>query len=1094
MEEDLPVGFHERVLAAIGQAVVAVDRTHRVRYWNRAAEDLYGYPAGEAVGCPVYDLIIPADGREQAVARGGRLLTPGELFVGDWRVRNRAGQIFTAFVTANPITGRDGVVLGSLAVSLDVSAQRAAQARVRELAAIVEASDDGIIHADEHGVIRHANPAVRKLYGYEPAELIGRDITLLIPFDEIASVSTAMAEVLAGRSPGLLLTNSRRRDGTLIDVSLRLSPVRGQDGAIVGISGIGRDVTAVVRTQALLADSERRFRTRFDQSQVPQAMVALDGRLLSVNQALCILLERSAEDLRGTNVRLLLHPSDDGDAAAAVALLAGGGAGSWERVLSRPDGTAVPVQAHATMLREDDETPYAVAVFLQDLTRLREAERRLSRREALFRALVARASDWAFLLDPNGVVRHASAKVVEAFGEPSSAGTSTVRWPSAHPDDAARVRQVLQSVSTAPHRSEMVTFRVPDATGRWRWVEDLLTNHIDDPHIGGVVCNRRDVTERVEAERALRASEARHRSIAETAQEGIWAVDLAGNTVFANRKLAAILGVPLTAVYEGSATELLATDDSEFFRNTLQHSLERGMQEYELTYAHPDGRTRTLKVSAAPMHDGVGEPSVLAMLSDVTDIREAERELRRRSLHDDLTGLPNRALLADRLERALLHRAAGHGQASVAVLFIDLDQFKLVNDSFGHTAGDRFLAAVAERLTSVVRPVDTLARFGGDKFVVVADDTDQAQALDLAARVHTGLVGAVEIDRQRIYTGASVGIACAPPHRPGELLRFAEAAMYEAKARGRARTQVFEPELAQDAIERLVLGGELREALAQDDLTLHYQPVVDLSTGQLLAVEALARWLHPRRGPVPPERFVRVAEDCGFVSELDRWTLRRAAADAPRLRRAVPASLRVAVNISARHMTDCGLEETVHQLVRTGPLAAEQLTLEVTENSVMNDPERARNLLHRLKAMGIQTYLDDFGTGHSSLGQLRKLPVAVLKLDNSFVAEITTDPDSLAIAGSIIALAEALHLSTIAEGVETAEQLTVLRDLGCTAAQGFLWTPALPPDELADLIGSLPNGRFTVPAASHRSRPPAGPHGRRTAGQLTTEANIRGNP
>jgi diguanylate cyclase (GGDEF)-like protein/PAS domain S-box-containing protein len=1053
---DLPPALFEHTLAAIGQAVLATDLTGRVIYWNGAAEEICGYRAEEALGRRLPDLIVSCDTLRPIMERTGTMAT-GEWVTGDWEIRHRAGHCLTASVTSAAIRDGAGVVIGMVAVACDVTRQRAEAARSRALAAIVDGSSDAILEIDPDGIVRSVNPAVQTIFGYEPGELVGRDVRMLTPAEEGAAAVVAFGQVLAGHSPAPLFTRCRRRDGESIDISLRLSPVYAADGSVAGVSGIGRDVTAEVRTRAHLAASEARFRARFDQTGVAQAMVSLDGRLESVNDAMCRLLGRSTAELVGVRLCDLRHPSDPSPDERIRSLLdEGRAADSWERLLCGPDGRAIPVLLHGAVLREPGGAGYGVAIFAQDLSGLRKVEQALVRREALHEALVRKATDRAMVLDARAVARYVPPS---PGGHPK--GWSPVAggsgWEGVHPDDLRSVRGLFQAVVQRPGSSESVMLRRRDHAGNWRWVEEVFTNCLDDPEIEGVVCNSHDVTDWVESEQALRRSEARYRAITDAALEGIWAMDRGGRTLYANEKTAEILGVPLSVVYQRRTPELFTDEAGRSVAEHLRQAL--GAECYELPYQHPDGRPRTLQMSLRPLPEDAGH-GLLAMISDVTEARVAEEHLRRRALYDELTGLANRNLLGDRLERA--HARAQRRGRPLAVLFADLDQFKLINDSWGHTTGDWLLAQVAERLTAILRPTDTVARFGGDEFVIVCEETDEADAHGIADRLQATLADPFTIHDQRVHLRASVGIAVSPPEPPAELLRYAESAMYEAKHRGRARVRVFDKALTEQASDRLALAGELCEALACDQLELHYQPVVELATGRLIGVEALARWHHPTRGPISPAKFAAVAEATGQAQELDRWALGRAARDAARLRELNPEGLRIAVNISASHLTDPDFEESVLAARRSGGPAADGLLLELTEGAIMENPALARELLARLRASGVQTAIDDFGTGYSSLGYLKRLPVTTLKIDRSFVKDIHDDADSLAITSSIVELARAMHLTTVAEGVETAAHLAVLRQLDCVAGQGFLWSPALPLEQLVATVRALPGQRFDV--------------------------------
>jgi diguanylate cyclase (GGDEF)-like protein/PAS domain S-box-containing protein len=568
------------------------------------------------------------------------------------------------------------------------------------------------------------------------------------------------------------------------------------------------------------------------------------------------------------------------------------------------------------------------------------------------------------------------------------------------------------------------------------------------------------VTEEPAADRALGASEARYRAryrvVAETADEGIWAVTLTGETLYANARTSELLGLGEGWPRDLGALERVDPRAAAELRRRLAVRHARGPERYEITYAHPDGRERCLRVSAAPLRqadDGV--EGSLGMISDITAVREAEQELREAALRDSLTGLPNRPLLTDRLTHAL----ARPGSVT-SVLLIDLDDFKLVNDSRGHDVGDQLLVAVAARLTATARPHDTVARFGGDEFVVVCEQASGSQAAALAEQVVEVLGEPFDIAGATVHAAASVGVATAvgSATSSSDLLRYADAAMYRAKAAGRGRVRVFDPTLAADVEDEYALAADLRVALARDDLDVHYQPVVDLASGAVVGLEALARWRHLARGPVPPTRFVAVAERCGLAAALDRWVLRRALHDMARLRASgvVPPATSLAVNLSASNFGDPALDGDLRQWVQRAGLRPEQISLEITETAIMADSAVAVAVLGRLRQQGFRIAVDDFGTGYSSLAYLRDLPITTLKIDRSFIAEITGDAGALAIVATILELAGAVGVDVVAEGVETAEQAALLRTLGCGSAQGWWWSRAVPADDLARVAWAGP--------------------------------------
>jgi len=691
-----------------------------------------------------------------------------------------------------------------------------------------------------------------------------------------------------------------------------------------------------------------------------------------------------------------------------------------------------------------------MACFVRDLSEVRSAEERLTRQQSRARALNRRTSEVVVVTDAAANIVYVSPSVHDVFGDGPDGAVGTFGFQFIHPDDIEMARSAMGRMLVDTDGFERITFRIQDGSGHWRSVEAAITNCIADPDIEGLVVNLRDITAEVSAQQDLRRSEARYRAIAETAQEGILVVDSAGATLFANQKLADLLGLSIEEAYRARHSELFDRTGGEFPARVVAHSA-RGPEAYEISYAHPDGSTHVLSVSAAslalPMSDA-DDLGTLAMISDVTDARLAEIELRRRVLHDRLTDLPNRVLLTDRLNVALERQVRGASE-SVALILFDLDQFKLVNDAYGHAAADLLLVEVARRLQEAVRPGDTVASFGGDEFAVLCEDTDERAARGIAARLQESLTRAVELGNRRVYVNASIGIALSPPHNTDAMLRFAAAAMYAAKSEGRGQVRIFDATLATSSDRKMLVMGAIRAGLETDQLQLHYQPIVEIGTGRLRGVEALLRWTDERLGIVSPDEIVAACSSLGLTPTLDRWVLEHACTDLASVRQVgVLAGLKLSVNVSAGSFaanSAFALDEFVAQTLARSGWPANQLTLEVTESAIMTDAESAVDVLARLRGLGVGIAVDDFGTGYSSLAYLRRFPVTVLKIDRSFVDQVTLDPHSLAIATSIIALADALDLRSVAEGVETNEQAAVMIDLGCEFGQGYLWSRALSP-------------------------------------------------
>jgi diguanylate cyclase len=420
---------------------------------------------------------------------------------------------------------------------------------------------------------------------------------------------------------------------------------------------------------------------------------------------------------------------------------------------------------------------------------------------------------------------------------------------------------------------------------------------------------------------------------------------------------------------------------------------------------------------------------------------------------DPLTGLPSRGALFERLRTAMAARSA---DGAVAVLFVDVDHFKLVNDSLGHAAGDRVLVEFADRLRRCSRPGDSVTRFGGDEFVVAMDRTGAGEAARVAQRIIDAMAAPITLGDRELVLSASVGVAVSGPDAdsPEQLLRNADTALYEAKARGRARTQPFNAELRRTIVRRLELESDLRSAIRNGRLELHYQPQVDLVTGEVVGLEALARWRHPVHGPIAPEEFVPLAEDAGLIGALGGWVFNEACAQFASWRRSSPRVPRsLTVNVSVLQLDDPAFIDGVQTTVSRREIDPSALCLELTESALMRTSSRVLESLARLRALGVYVGVDDFGTGYSSLGRLRDLPVEVIKIDRSFVDGLGTEGSDSSIVASIMSLAFAMGLHAVAEGVERPCQAVHLAALGCSVAQGYLFAPPLPPGEAAALFG-----------------------------------------
>jgi diguanylate cyclase (GGDEF)-like protein/PAS domain S-box-containing protein len=548
-------------------------------------------------------------------------------------------------------------------------------------------------------------------------------------------------------------------------------------------------------------------------------------------------------------------------------------------------------------------------------------------------------------------------------------------------------------------------------------------------------------------------------------EEGVLVQDASGGVRSANPAAERMLGLTAEELAGGRRPdwELIHEDGTPFPPEEQPARLclttGRAQPGVIIGLSSPDGSTRWIRISTVPLFDpATGRASaVVSSFADVSAQLLAERELERRALSDPLTGVANRTLLAERIEQAL-HRQARTG-SSVVVLLIDLDRFKLTNDSLGHLIGDEVLMAAARRLTAVARPADTVARLGGDEFAVVAEGVGTDRDVNaFAARVLESLRAPIVVGSEQIFTTASVGVTVSsdPLALPSELLRQADLALYQAKECGRDGFARYDLELEARAADRLAMERVVRRALAEDGLRLEYQPIVDLRSERVVMAEALLRIEDPEVGYLVPAQFLEVAEDAGLAAAMDAWVLSTAIAQMAHWHRSAgrSASLPVAVNVTAAQLADPGFAAQVAAVLDHNGVTGRFLQVEVTERALLEAPAIAGPALEQLRAMGVSVGLDDFGTGFSALSCLQQVPLDFVKIDRSFVAGVAVSHRSEAIVTAVIDLAHALGLSVIAEGVETVEQMHALQRLHCDRAQGFLFSPAQPPTQFATIVSA----------------------------------------
>jgi diguanylate cyclase (GGDEF)-like protein/PAS domain S-box-containing protein len=682
------------------------------------------------------------------------------------------------------------------------------------------------------------------------------------------------------------------------------------------------------------------------------------------------------------------------------------------------------------------------------------------------RVVVQNSSESVEVIGPDGTFRYASPAFGRIMGYDPGEASGKNLFDLVHPDDVPRVLEETERVASGgvPDGTNVVEYRFRRKDGSWRWMEGRVTDRQADPAVGGIVVNARDITERKEAEERLRVAEERYRTLVEQIPVVAYIdrADGSDTPLYTSPQIEGLLGYAPEDWSGGRLwRERLHPEDRDRVL-AADERFERGEEERfgaEYRLLVKDGTVVWVLEDAVLVKDATGSPLYWqGILYDITERKEAEERLEHRAFHDPLTDLPNRRLFLDRLGHALA-RTRRRAGSTLAVLFMDLDDFKVINDSLGHEAGDGVLVAVGERLKGCLRPEDTLARFGGDEFVVLVEDVE---GLEQAVRVAERLIECLEeapfdLEGRKLFVRTSVGIALGSVRTKSaeDLIRYADTAMYRAKDEGSGYA-VFDPALYERAVRRLQLESELRRAVEREEFLLHYQPIYELGRVGVWGVEALVRWKHPERGLLGPSEFIALAEETGLIVPIGRWVLEEACRRTKGWQQSPPHDkpLRVIVNFSAKQLRHPGCVGHIEEALRRSGLGAGSLSLDVTE-SVFVDAFEANTLaLRGIEDLGVGLSIDDFGTGYSALSYLKRLPAEVLKIDKSFIKGIGEDDEDTAIVRMVIDLAHTLGMKAVAEGAETEGQAALLEQMGCDMAQGFHFARPLPPEAVPEVLSA----------------------------------------
>ena len=945
---------------------------------------------------------------------------------------------------------------------------------------IIAHSDDAIMARNLEGAVLAWNQSAERMFGYRREEMIGERLTRLFPANRMHEEGELVARLIKGEDISHFDTQRLRKDGTLIDLSITLSAIRNGRGRIVAISAIARNVTAWKSLQAELRQATADLQTILDHS--PVMISHWNGDLSNrfANRAYAAAMGLSVDELRGRHAREVMGAQLYEQSSPFIEAARRGQTQSFERETRLGDGSTRHHQVEYVP-NASGAAVTGVFMFASDVTERRASEQALKISEAyLDRAgRMAGVGAWAFDLQTRLV--YWSDQTCRMHDMPVGHLPGLEEAVSYYHGDARKQIESAVQECIASGRPYELELPMVTASGRNIWVRaagELETVNGKAARLFGVF---QDITVRKMAELALIDSERKYRSLFELAPIGIALNDLeSGQFLHVNDALANPTGYTRDELLTMSYWDLTPEqfDEQELAQlEALRHTERYGP--YEEEYRRKDGSTYAVLLSGIRTTGPGGRPLIWSMVQDISQRKAMEFRLTEAAQRDKLTGLANRALFMDRLEKSIA-RVTGGEQPFFAVLFFDFDRFKLVNDTLGHEAGDELLRQIARRLRSELRASDTVSeqagsnvvsRFGGDEFLVLINDLKfPGDATRIAERLLNALTPVYSILGSEVHSSASIGIVTSAQCQTTaeEVVRNADVAMYEAKRAGRGCSVVFDEAMHTRLTRHVTVESSLRKAIGTEEFHLVYQPIVELQSGEMVSAEALIRWNHPLLGPISPSEFIPIAEESGLIVALGQWVQKEAcqALATWRARDPLRAPATVSVNISRAELALGSrlLEQLRDTLDRTG-LPPHCLQLEVTEREVMRNPDASLALMKSLQTLGVKLAMDDFGTGTSSLGFLRSYPFNTIKIDRSFVQDLTSSADVLAVIHATINLVENLGMASLAEGVEDQAQIAILQSLGCRYAQGYLFSRPVPPGKLLD---ALADARAAA-AASARS-------------------------
>jgi len=932
---------------------------------------------------------------------------------------------------------------------------------------LVEKIRDVIYELDDQGVVLYISPAIRDMLGYDSAEIVGKNFIELAYKDDLSNLAEWFSELRKGKeSPSEYRISNK--SGELRWTRTKISPIM-EDGMFKGARGILIDVTEQRRVGDALKDSENKYRLLAENSNDVIFVLDMNLNYTYVSPSIKILLgyepaellnqpaietiALSSRDLATKIIFEALELQKSGQEALPISRMA-----SLE--MRRKDGTTVWAEVSASIIRDEHHRSMGILGVTRDITERKQTEDTVRQQTDAMDAAI----DGIAILNEAGEFVYVNKAHDRLYGYETVGEMIGKSW------------RLLYDPDVLQHFEQEI---MPELARKGGWHGETIGTKKNGSKFhqelsltvmanGGLICVIRDITARKKYEEELKQSEERFRRIFDEGPFGMVLANPDYTIITVNKAFCGLLGYAEQELVGENITKFTYEEDRERSRE-ISEQLFAGsipMFRFQKRYVRKDGAILWVNLTISPIHGNKGNVIyTISIIEDLTEIRTATEKIHLLNYYDSLTGLPNRILYTELIKRAIQH--AQRRKEMFALIYIGLDNLKRINDTFGYGIGDLLLKAVADRLVISIRKSDYVARLaegetdaiisrvGGDEFIVLMHDIRQIEdAARTSRRLLKELSAPYDLSGREVFMTVSIGIALYPDDGTDvdDLLRNAEKAMRHTKNEGKNNYHFYSSSMHSSVLELLTLENDLHRAIERNELVLYYQPKVDTATRMVMGMEALIRWKHPDRGLVPPMQFIPMAETSGLILPIGEFVIRTVCKQIKTWQEAGYKPINIAMNVSSHQFEKQNLMEIVQAALQDTLISPQCLELEITESTIMRNPEKIIRILTELKALGIRISIDDFGTGYSSLSYLKRLPLDFLKIDQSFVKGLASDPRDQAIVRTTIVMAHSLSLKTIAEGVETEEQLSFMQKHGCDESQGYLFSRPLPAEEIPGIL------------------------------------------